>query len=320
MLIGGLVLRYAPGHEGDRAARWVDGLGLDSAYDYDPVWQRCAELGVSPTFHSTGIGYGSRTSPFNYVANHIGNFASGAEAMARSLFFGGVPSRFPDLRFAFHEGGVAWAATLYADILSHCAKRNRDAIAHYDPRALDRAQLDRARSPSTDRRRFATASTALDETLRLSERSRRGPRHASTSSRRVASLAPTTSRRIFTEQYFFGCEADDPMNALAFDGRLNPNGVRLSAVFASDIGHWDVPDFRGVLAEAWELVEDGHITEADFRAFTFENPGPPVGRESRLLPGHGDRGRPRLSFGAPTADTDGYVRVGGPASRWRSSD
>jgi predicted TIM-barrel fold metal-dependent hydrolase len=40
VLIGGLVLRYAPGHEGDRAARWVDGLGLDSAYDYDPVWQR----------------------------------------------------------------------------------------------------------------------------------------------------------------------------------------------------------------------------------------------------------------------------------------
>jgi hypothetical protein len=79
-------------------------------------------------------------------------------------------------------------------------------------------------------------------------------------------------RRIFTDQYFFGCEADDPMNALAFDTRRNPYGARLSAVFASDIGHWDVPDFRGVLAEAWELVEDGHISEADFRDFTFTNP------------------------------------------------
>ncbi len=77
VLFGGLVLRAAPGHDGDRAARWVDGLGLDSAYDYDPVWERCAELGVSPTFHSTGIGFGSRTSPTNYVANHIGNFAAG---------------------------------------------------------------------------------------------------------------------------------------------------------------------------------------------------------------------------------------------------
>jgi len=27
----------------------------------------------------------------------------------------------------------------------------------------------------------------------------------------------------------------------------------------------------GVVAEAWELVDDGHINEDDFRAFTFEN-------------------------------------------------
>jgi predicted TIM-barrel fold metal-dependent hydrolase len=270
VLIGGLVLRYAPGHEGDRAARWVDGLGLDSAYDYDPVWQRCAELGVSPTFHSTGIGYGSRTSPFNYVANHIGNFASGAEAIARSLFFGGVPTRFPDLRFAFHEGGVAWAATLYADIMSHWSKRNRDAIAHYDPRQLDRAQLEQLiaeyGSPA-----FTDRLGRLSETLGfLSD-----PDESPESIDEFASSgihSPDEVRRIFTEQYFFGCEADDPMNALAFDTRRNPYGARLSAVFASDIGHWDVRDFRGVLAEAWELVEDGHITEADFRDFTFTNP------------------------------------------------
>ncbi len=30
---------------------WFDMIGLDSAYDYDPVWHRCRELGVSPTFH-----------------------------------------------------------------------------------------------------------------------------------------------------------------------------------------------------------------------------------------------------------------------------
>ena len=270
VLMGGLVLRYAPGHEGDRAARWVDALGLDSAYDYDPVWQRCAELGVSPTFHSTGIGYGSRTSPFNYVANHIGNFASGAEAMARSLFFGGVPARFPDLRFAFHEGGVAWAASLYADICSHWQKRNRDAIAHYDPRSLDRAlleQLVRAHGSAaiTDR------IDRLDETLGFLSDPGEDPatldEFASAGIRGLDDV-----QRIFTEQYFFGCEADDPMNAMAFDESRNPGGARLPAVFASDIGHWDVPDFRGVLAEAWELVEDGHISEDDFRAFTFDNP------------------------------------------------
>jgi hypothetical protein len=42
-------------------------------------------------------------------------------------------------------------------------------------------------------------------------------------------------------------------------------------MFASDIGHWDVRDFRTVLTESWELVEDGRIDEDDFRAFTFEH-------------------------------------------------
>jgi hypothetical protein len=42
-------------------------------------------------------------------------------------------------------------------------------------------------------------------------------------------------------------------------------------MFASDIGHWDVPDARGVLPEAWELVEDGLLSPADFRAFTYDN-------------------------------------------------
>jgi hypothetical protein len=77
---------------------------------------------------------------------------------------------------------------------------------------------------------------------------------------------------IFTRQYHFGCEADDPMNALAFDRDLNPRGARLRGVFASDIGHWDVPDFRGVLPEAYELVEDGHFSEHDFMEFVFGNP------------------------------------------------
>ena len=61
------------------------------------------------------------------------------------------------------------------------------------------------------------------------------------------------------------------MNALAFDPRINPDGARLRAMFASDIGHWDVPDFTGVLPEAWELVEDGLVDLDQFRDFTFAN-------------------------------------------------
>ena len=77
-------------------------------------------------------------------------------------------------------------------------------------------------------------------------------------------------RDVFTRAYHFGCEADDPMTSLAFDPRRT-GGRRLKALFASDIGHWDVPDIREVLPEAWELVEDGDATEADFRALTFEH-------------------------------------------------
>jgi len=268
-LFGGLVLRHAPGHEGDRAARWVDGLGLDSAHDYDPLWRRCVELGVSPTFHSTGIGFGSRVSPTNYVANHIGNFASGTEAVCRSLFFGGAMTRFPELRFAFLEGGVAWACNLLSDIVGHFEKRNIDALAHYDPRNLDRARLDELVERYAEGL-IAERRDRLDEALGFLSDPDEDPasldEFAPSGVRSVADIV-----RVFTEQCFFGCEADDPMNAMAFDNRLNPEGARLRAMFASDVGHWDVPDFTGVLPEAWELVEDGLVDREQFRDFMFGN-------------------------------------------------
>jgi hypothetical protein len=75
----------------------------------------------------------------------------------------------------------------------------------------------------------------------------------------------------FIPSFYFGCEADDPWNAMAFQD-LWPFGARPRAIFSSDIGHWDVPDMREVLEEAWELVEGGALSAADFREFTFENP------------------------------------------------
>ena len=83
--------------------------------------------------------------------------------------------------------------------------------------------------------------------------------------------APEQIVDIFTRQFHFGCEADDALNALAFDRRVLPHGVTLRAMFASDIGHWDVPDMRGVLLEAWELVDEGLLDEAQFRDFTCGN-------------------------------------------------
>src|SRR5262249_45681142 len=76
----------------------------------------------------------------------------------------------------------------------------------------------------------------------------------------------------FVPSFYFGCEADDPMNAWAFAGKLNPFGARLNAILSSDIGHWDAVDMRTVLEEAYELVEREALTPADFRDFVFTNP------------------------------------------------
>jgi len=78
-------------------------------------------------------------------------------------------------------------------------------------------------------------------------------------------------RDLFASSFYFGCEADDPINAWAFNRKFNPYGARLNALFGSDIGHFDVPDMGEVLPEAHELVEEGLITQDDFRDFVFGN-------------------------------------------------
>ena len=87
-------------------ASWVDTLGVDSLYDYDPVWAKCIELKVAPTAHSASAGWDARTSYTNYVYNHVGSFAWAGEAFCKGLLLGGVTYRFPQLNFAFLEGGL----------------------------------------------------------------------------------------------------------------------------------------------------------------------------------------------------------------------
>jgi hypothetical protein len=62
------------------------------------------------------------------------------------------------------------------------------------------------------------------------------------------------------------------LTGLAFRRKLNPFGARLNAIYGSDLGHFDLPDMRDAAYEAWELVEDGVIDEAEFREFVFANP------------------------------------------------
>jgi hypothetical protein len=74
---------------------------------------------------------------------------------------------------------------------------------------------------------------------------------------------------LFSKNFYFGCEADDPGNAWAFDPRMP---ARLKAMLGSDIGHWDVTNYMDVLPEVWEGVEDGLITEQDLKDLCFTNP------------------------------------------------
>jgi hypothetical protein len=268
-MFGGPISRPVPGIDPpSRAARWLDSLGIDSPYDYDPVWQRCVDLGVSPTFHTAAMGWTVRGSVSNYVFNHIGMFAIAGEMLALSLFLGGVPQRFPQLRFAFQEGGVAWAAALLSNLIGHWQKRNRDAVEHYNPAHLDRAQLV-SLFEQFGSARYRERLDRLDEGLRMLSLPDEDPSTLDEFARAGVGSVDDI-REVFTRAYHFGCEADDPMTALAFDPRRT-GGPRLKALFASDIGHWDVPDIRAVLPEAWELVEDGDATAADFRALTFEH-------------------------------------------------
>src|SRR5229473_6216328 len=124
-----------------RYTYWLDTFGLDSEHDYDPFWAKCVELKIAPTFHSVGYGWGSRTSISNYIYNHIGNFAASAEAVCKALFMGGVPVRFPQLRFGFLEGGALWARSLYCELISHWEKRNRTALENYNTTRVNREEF-----------------------------------------------------------------------------------------------------------------------------------------------------------------------------------
>ncbi len=250
-------------------ANTFDCYGFDSAYDYSPVWEAFQARGLAVTAHGApAVRYmpSSRRSPQSYVYNHIMGHAYQQTELCLSLVMGGVPKRFPDLSFAFLEGGAGWACDLLHSLEEHYEKRGGESIQTYDPSRLDRALLtklceqygeygsDRV-APNPDRDvGWGSDGHALDE-------------FASSLLEDERDLEP-----IFGRRFYFGCEADDSSVYRAFDGKGNAFGLRLSPFFSSDIGHWDVPDISEVLIESHQLVDQGLLTEADYRDFVFSNP------------------------------------------------
>jgi len=252
---------------GSGSSERIDALGLDSAHDYDPVWAKCVELGVAPASHTPGMGWGSRRSVSSYMYNHIGSFAASMDAFCKALFLGGVTRRFPRLSFGFLEGGAAWACMLFADLIGHWEKRNAKAIAELDPSRIDVDLLMRLVEQYGDER-FKRRQGALESAFaKLEPEPPTRDEWAACAIERVEDI-----RELFVPRFYFGCEADDPMVAWAFDSRVNPMGSKLQAMFSSDIGHWDVPEMAEVVAEAYELVEHRLLREEDFHDFVFANP------------------------------------------------
>lgn len=267
IMIPANVQRPTPGVPDDllRETGWIDSYGIDSAHDYDPFWQRCVDHGVSPSVHTIGMGWGSRRSPSNYVYNQIGHFAATGEAFVKSLLLGGVPHRFPSLRFGILESGAGWAASLYADLVNRWEKRNRDVLPRYYRGRIDGPLFDRLLGEyAPEFVRFGNMAEGSGRTLTQFD-------GKEDDFARSGVTCIEDIRELFTERFYFGCEADDPSTKIAFDRTFNPMGAEIKALFSSDIGHWDVPDMRGVLHEAHELVERGWIDEGQFHDFTFRN-------------------------------------------------
>jgi predicted TIM-barrel fold metal-dependent hydrolase len=275
VMVGGLMRRRVPALEDEnpeasKHVEWYDVVGLDSPYDYDPVWAKCLELKVAPSFHNGARSILLRNSPSNFCYNHIGHFASAGHAVAKAMFLGGVTRRFPQLNFAFLEGGAGWACMLYADLIGHWEKRNRQAIESTNPNNLNLGKLQELA------RKYG--SPAVAEAVSRGE-GLEGDSN-STMTGGVEDLddyfrckieKKSDLKDLFVPRFYFGCEADDPTNAWAFNRKANPMGARLNALFSSDVGHFDVPDMAEVVPEAYELVEHGLIDDDDFRDFMFTN-------------------------------------------------
>ena len=251
---------------------WFDAFGEDSEYDYDPVWAKAIELGLPLATHHGGFGFTNNSNTNNFMQNHLGHFANAANLLCKSLFFSGVTHRFPKLRMGFLECGAGWAADLYGGIVARWEKRNPEALQHVDPRLLDEDRVMDLFAAYGDEKAVGKLEE-IKESLRAPSvfAAQNAPEELNEFARAGITKAEDIRDR-FIPNFFFGCEADDPMNASAFNTKITPFGAKIGAMLSSDIGHWDVIDMRDVVDEAYEMVEDGLMTGDDFRDFTFNNP------------------------------------------------
>jgi predicted TIM-barrel fold metal-dependent hydrolase len=261
------------------SARLVDRFGIDSEFDYSPVWQACGELGVAVTFHG-GQGFfympDGQESSTNFAANHIMAHAYMQLQLLKSLLFAGVPRRFEGLRFAFLEGGAGWACDLLHHFEEHWEKRNAEGLKQLDPRLMDQdlytRLLEQHGMPVPQR--TADGLVWRAGTFQMSPSTPEVPENAEWVRDEFAdSLIERDDdiREIFENQLFFGCESDDLSVYRATDAKGNAMHARLRPLFSSDAGHFDLPDMRTAVPASHELVERGLLDDRTYAEFVFEN-------------------------------------------------
>lgn len=262
-----------------RHIEYLDFFAIDSEYDYDPFWAKTIELGVNPSTHSGSQGWQARNSPSNYMWNHVGHFADASEALAKALFFGGVTKRFPKFRIGLLEGGAAWGANVFTHIVDRWLKRGREAVQKYNPATVDKdflyslyeqygEDLNRGgRSFSKDEIAKLAFGVRGDYQLQHPENEAGIDDFALADIQRVEDI-----RDRYIPNFYFGSEADDRTIGYAFNTKVTPLNAQVNMIYSSDAGHWDVPEINTVLADSWQLVEEGIISAANFRQFVFQGP------------------------------------------------
>ena len=272
----------------------LDMFGLDSDYDYDPLWATCVELGVAPVVHSALQQHRVTRSISNYVYNHVNGLAAAHESLCKSLFLvgrdaAGSPS------CASGSSRVGWRGR------ARCSRRSsatgRSATATRSSSSIPTGSTSTRCSTYFAEYGDDEVTARIDELREYFGRPAARPAQVD----EFAAVGIETAddlRARFEPNFYFGCEADDPLVAWAFRDDVNPLGTRLRPVLGSDISHWDVRDMTEPVAEAYELVEHGVITERDFRDLTFVNPVRlHAGPNPEFFDGHGVRGGGRAGAG-----------------------
>ena len=232
------------------------------------------------------MGWQNRASISSYVYNHVGMLGESHHALAKSLFLGGVTRRFPDLNFGFLEGGVAWAASLYADLVGHFEKRSGG----------DASPRPRPTSTGTSSPTSSPATAATGRAWRRSPRPIRAGRRAARRVRRRRHRARRGYPRPVRGAFYCGCEADDPMTVTAFNTKAEPvrrplqRHVRLRHLALGRAGHG---------RRARRGVRDGRARAVHRRRparLRVHHPRALLhARQPRLLRRHRGRGRRRRS-------------------------